>query len=80
MTPLKGKFKAKIMDPTAIQRSLNRLAHQIIERNPRVEDFVLIGIRTRGVPLATRLAAIIKGSRENRWPPAFWTLPCTATI
>lgn len=49
------------MDQTAIQRALNRLAHQIIERNPNVDDVVLVGIRTRGVPLATRLANIIKG-------------------
>ncbi len=49
------------MDQTAIQRALTRLAHQIMERNPNVDDFVLIGIRTRGVPLVTRLANIIKG-------------------
>ena len=49
------------MDPGAIQRALQRIAHQILERNPRVEDLVLIGIRTRGVPLAQRLASIIKG-------------------
>lgn len=57
----KGKLKARIMDPGAIQRALQRMAHQILERNPRVEHLVLIGIRTRGVPLAQRLASIIKG-------------------
>lgn len=57
----RGKYKARIMDAGAIQRALQRIAHQILERNPRVEDFALIGIRSRGVPLAQRLAAILKG-------------------
>jgi pyrimidine operon attenuation protein / uracil phosphoribosyltransferase len=60
MTHAKGTFKARIMDATAMQRALNRIAHQIIERNPKVDDLVLIGIRTRGVPLAQRLSAAIK--------------------
>ena len=61
----RGKFKGRIMDASTIQRALQRIAHQILERNPRVEDLVLIGIRTRGVPLALRLASIIK-SLEGR--------------
>jgi pyrimidine operon attenuation protein / uracil phosphoribosyltransferase len=61
MTAGKGKFKARILDATAINRALNRIAHQILERNPEIDDVVLIGIRTRGVPLAQRLASIIKG-------------------
>ena len=61
MTSGKGKFKARILDATAMNRALNRIGHQILERNPEIDDFVLIGIRTRGVPLAQRLATIIKG-------------------
>ncbi|HSP06908.1 MAG TPA: bifunctional pyr operon transcriptional regulator/uracil phosphoribosyltransferase PyrR [Acidobacteriota bacterium] len=57
----RGKFKGRIMDASAIHRALQRIAHQILERNPRVEDLALIGIRTRGVPLALRLASMIKG-------------------
>jgi len=57
----KGTFKARIMDATAMQRALNRIAHQIIERNPKVDELALIGIRTRGVPLAQRLSSAIKG-------------------
>lgn len=60
MTSAKGKFKARILDATAMQRALNRIAHQIVERNPAVDDIALIGIRRGGVPLAQRLAAIIK--------------------
>lgn len=56
----KGKFKARIMDATAIHRALSRIAHEILEHNPRVEEFALIAIRRRGVPLANRLAQIIK--------------------
>ena len=44
-----------------MQRALNRIAHQIIERNPTVDELALIGIRTRGVPLAQRLSSSIKG-------------------
>lgn len=54
------KFKAKIMDEKAINRSITRLSHEIIEKNKGIEDVVLIGIHTRGVPLAKRLASKIK--------------------
>ncbi|SHE47207.1 pyrimidine operon attenuation protein / uracil phosphoribosyltransferase [Caldanaerobius fijiensis DSM 17918] len=50
------KIKAEIMDENAIKRALVRIAHEIIERNKGVEDLVLIGIKTRGVPLAERIA------------------------
>lgn len=56
----KSKLKTRILDSTAMQRALNRIAHQILERNPNVEELVLIGVRARGVPLAHRLAQIIK--------------------
>ena len=45
-----------IMDATAIDRALTRMAHEIVERNADQESPVLIGIRTHGVPLAQRLA------------------------
>ena len=50
------EFKAKLLDDKAIDRSMTRLAHEIIERNKGVEGLVLIGIKSRGVPLAKRLA------------------------
>jgi pyrimidine operon attenuation protein / uracil phosphoribosyltransferase len=37
-------------------RALARIAHEILERNARIEDIALVGIRTRGVPLARRIA------------------------
>jgi pyrimidine operon attenuation protein / uracil phosphoribosyltransferase len=61
MNHLRGRFKARILDATAIHRALNRIAHEIVERNPSVGDVVLIGVHTRGVPLAQRLATIIRG-------------------
>src|SRR5258708_37132104 len=43
------------MDAEKIDRALTRIAHEILERNREVEDLVLVGIRTRGVPLAVRI-------------------------
>lgn len=51
--------KNVIMDSEAIRRALIRIAHEIIEKNKGVEDVVIVGIRTRGVPLAQRIAAEI---------------------
>lgn len=50
------EFKAQIMDQAGVERTLVRIAHQIIEKNHGVENVCLIGIRTRGVPLARRIA------------------------
>ena len=52
--------KKIIMTPEDIKRSLARIAHEIIERNKTTEHLVLVGMHTRGVPLATRLAAKIE--------------------
>jgi pyrimidine operon attenuation protein/uracil phosphoribosyltransferase len=46
-----------VMSREDIRRSLARIAHEIMERNKTVENLVLVGMRTRGVPLARRLAA-----------------------
>ena len=51
--------KNVIMDSEAIRRALVRIAHEIIAKNKGVEDVVIVGIRTRGVPLAQRIAAEI---------------------
>ena len=55
-----GEIKARIMDKERIDRTITRIAHEIIERNKGVDDLVLIGIRTRGVSLAKRLAEKIE--------------------
>ena len=49
--------KKVVMTPGDIRRSLARIAHEIIERNKTTEYLVLVGMHTRGVPLAKRLAA-----------------------
>lgn len=55
------KFKASLMSDADIGRALTRMAHEIIERNRGAENLALIGVHTRGVPLAERLAGIISG-------------------
>jgi pyrimidine operon attenuation protein / uracil phosphoribosyltransferase len=52
--------KAVVLDEQAIGRALTRISHQIIEKNKGIEDCVLVGIRTRGIFIAERLAAKIK--------------------
>lgn len=49
------KFKATVMDENTIKRAINRLSHEIIEHNEGLDDLCLIGIRTRGVPIAERI-------------------------
>jgi pyrimidine operon attenuation protein/uracil phosphoribosyltransferase len=46
-----------ILDTDAMARALTRIAHQIRERNPDLQTLALVGVRTRGVPLARRIAA-----------------------
>src|SRR6266850_3852467 len=48
------------MDADRIARSLTRIAHEIVERNKGVEDLALVGIRTRGVHIARRLARTLR--------------------
>ncbi len=57
---MKVSEKAQIMDATAIQRALTRVAHEIIEKNKGTADLVLIGLRSRGVDLARRLSQRLK--------------------
>lgn len=52
--------KAIILDNDGIKRTLQRISHEIIEKNQGVEDLVVVGIRTRGAYLATRIAENIK--------------------
>ncbi|MFA7468463.1 MAG: bifunctional pyr operon transcriptional regulator/uracil phosphoribosyltransferase PyrR [Desulfotomaculaceae bacterium] len=62
---MKYKAKAQIMDAEQIRRALTRIAHEIIERNKGVENLAFVGIRSRGVPLAERLAAKVKQYEEK---------------
>lgn len=60
--------KAVLMDDEAIRRSLVRISHEIVEKNKGVENIILVGIRTRGVPIAERLADAIEKIEGNRPP------------
>ena len=53
----------QLLDAAQVQRAVVRLAHEIAERHPRTDGVVLAGIRTRGVPLAARIAAVLDGIR-----------------
>ncbi len=48
-----------VIDALRMSRTLARIAHEIVERNRGVEELAFVGIRTRGVPLAKRLAATV---------------------
>ncbi len=60
--PLGGVFVAhsQVLTSADVQRALTRMAHEIVERNGGVEDVVLVGLQTGGVPLATRMAEILR--------------------
>jgi len=57
---MKEKIKAGIMDAPKIRRVLLRMATEILERNRNLKNLVLVGIRTRGVFLARRIAKLIR--------------------
>ena len=54
------KEKAQLMDEKAIGRAITRISPEIIERNKGIEDVVLVGIKTRGVPIADRIGKKIQ--------------------
>ncbi len=60
--------KTVLMDNEGIRRALTRIAHEIVEKNKGVDNIVLVGIRTRGVPIAERLAENIE-KIEGKKPP-----------
>ncbi len=57
--------KGRILSPSEIERTLVRLAHQIIEKNHGTAQLGLVGIKRRGVPLAQRLAALLAGIEKQ---------------
>lgn len=57
-----------ILDEQAIRRALTRIAHEIVEKNKGVEDLVLVGIRTRGIYLAKRIAEKINEIEQVELP------------
>jgi pyrimidine operon attenuation protein/uracil phosphoribosyltransferase len=67
--------KAQLMSASEVERTLIRLAHQILEKNNGVEELALVGIKRRGVPLAERLGKIIQ--RIEKKPVLLGTLDIT---
>jgi pyrimidine operon attenuation protein/uracil phosphoribosyltransferase len=51
---------AELMDAARVSRTLDRMAHEIVERHPDLKTAALVGVRSRGVPLAHRLARLVK--------------------
>jgi pyrimidine operon attenuation protein/uracil phosphoribosyltransferase len=60
--------KARVMDADDVRRALRRIAHEIAERHRDPSRLALVGIRTRGEPLAARLADVIEGIEGVRPP------------
>ena len=67
--------KTVLMDEDAIRRALTRISHEIVERNKGTAGIVLVGIRSRGIPLAERIAAAIEKIEGTR--PAIGVLDIT---
>lgn len=67
--------KTVLMDEDAIRRALTRISHEIVERNKGTTGIVLVGIRSRGIPLAERIAAAIEKIEGSR--PAIGILDIT---
>jgi pyrimidine operon attenuation protein/uracil phosphoribosyltransferase len=57
-----------ILEPEEIRRALTRIAHEVLERNGGANGLVLIGLHTRGVPLARRLASLIQQFERSSAP------------
>jgi pyrimidine operon attenuation protein/uracil phosphoribosyltransferase len=73
--PVEIHQSAQLMSASEVERTLIRLAHEILEKNNGAEDLALVGIRRRGVPLAERLAKIIQ--RIEKKPVLLGTLDIT---
>jgi pyrimidine operon attenuation protein/uracil phosphoribosyltransferase len=56
------------MDADRISRALTRIAHEILERNHGIGGVALVGVRSRGVPLARRIAAVLTGVTGDEVP------------
>jgi pyrimidine operon attenuation protein/uracil phosphoribosyltransferase len=57
-----------VMDADRVSRSLARIAHEIVERNRGIEELAFVGIRTRGVPIARRIAQAIRAINDHEIP------------
>ena len=60
--------KAQIMDADDVARAITRIAHEILEKNRGSKELILVGIRTRGAPLARRIAEAMGGIEGTQVP------------
>jgi len=66
--PMRVVEKRQLLSAEEIARTLQRLAHEIVEKSGGTKDLALVGVRRRGVPLAERLAGTIQGSARVSIP------------
>jgi pyrimidine operon attenuation protein/uracil phosphoribosyltransferase len=59
------RTKGRLMSASEVERTLVRLAHEIVEKSNGSEDLALVGIKRRGVPLAERLGKLISGIEKH---------------
>lgn len=62
------KLKKRILDATRMDRAIRRMAIEVVERNRGTDDLIIIGIRTRGVPIGQRLAQAIEEVEKTPVP------------
>ena len=60
------RTKSRLMSASEIERTLVRLAHEIVEKSNGSENLALVGIKRRGIPLAERLGKLIAGIEKDR--------------
>jgi pyrimidine operon attenuation protein / uracil phosphoribosyltransferase len=65
---MSDNMKTQLMDDEKMKRAITRMAHEIIEKNKGTEELLLVGIHTRGVPIARRLQARILEIEGTRVP------------
>ncbi|HKC22160.1 MAG TPA: hypothetical protein VKB64_06565, partial [Gaiellaceae bacterium] len=58
--PAPAAAEKVVLDADGLRRTLSRIAHEIIEGNPDLRRVALVGIQTRGVPLAQRLRRLVE--------------------
>src|SRR3954447_21769985 len=68
-------LRTRVFDADTLRRSLTRIAHEIVERNNGADDVVLVGLYSRGVELAERIASAIESFEHT--PPPVGTLDIT---
>ena len=62
------RVRPELMDRERLSRTLTRMAHEILERHPDRDSTMLVGVQTRGVPLARRLARLMTGAGAGAEP------------